>query len=53
MVIAISILGVTWNAIGSELTEAPAFIVTSGLPLNFNSLLVEMIMVLPPDDTAI
>ena len=35
--IAISILGVKLKSIGSEVTAAPAFIVTSELPLNFNS----------------
>ena len=53
MVIATSIRGVNLNAIGSEITAIPAFIVTSGLPLNFNFLLVETSMALPPVETAI
>jgi hypothetical protein len=53
MVIAKSILGVKLNAIGSEVTATPAFIETSELPLNFNSSLVDTLMVVPPVDTAI
>jgi hypothetical protein len=53
MVIATSILGVKLNAIGSEVTAAPAFIVISEVPLNFNSLFVDTFMVLPPVETAI
>jgi hypothetical protein len=53
MVIATSILGVNINAIGSDVTTAPASMVTSVLPLNLNSLLVDRPIAEPPVETAI
>ena len=47
MVIATRILGVKVNAIGSEVTEEFALIVTAALPLNFNCLMVDALMALP------
>jgi hypothetical protein len=48
------ILGVRLNASGSEKTaESPAFIVTDVLPLNFNCCNVDLLMELPPLETAI
>ena len=53
MVMATSILGVKGNAIGSDVTAAPAFMVTPGMPLNLNSLFVVRLIALPPVDAAI
>ena len=47
MVIARCILGVKLNAIGSEVTVAPAFMVTDALPVNFNDFMVDALMALP------
>src|SRR3989339_809989 len=52
MVMATSIRCVRVKAIGSEVTATPAFIVTSERPLNFSSLLVTALIVLPPVDAA-
>ena len=53
MVMARSILDFESDEMGSEVIIAPGFMVTSVLPLNFNSLLVVASMVFPPVDTAI
>ena len=53
MVIATFILGVRLNAIGSEITDVSAFMVTDALPLNFNCFKVDALMVLLPVETAI
>ena len=54
MVIATRIPGVKVNAIGSEVTVAPAFMVTAALPLNFTCFSVDAVIALlvPSGETA-
>jgi hypothetical protein len=52
MLIATHEFAAKLNATGSEVTVAPAFIVTDALPLNVNCLIVDVVMPLPPVEAA-